>query len=242
MKKIILTILYLLLMPTILFAGSQEISGTDASVIAQRARVYLHDPTIWGGTQRHIWSDTMLLQWVNDGTVYLAYESECLEDIESETLVENQASYPLTSSYIAIKAVIYKGAAGTEWSLDKGDLLGKDGNKPSFGHSDDATGAPGYWTQWENGVKVHPLPDSDAAGDTIDVYLVERPTTVTATDDVLVPASLDEALVYYVAAKGFLRDGKSSKHGVFMALCDRAISKYLNKYIETMPRPEVMTK
>ena len=234
-KKILLILLFLLVSIGV-FAGSQQTSSTDASVIATRARYYLNDPTTWGGTQKNVWSDTMLLQWVNDGTLDIVSRTQCLEDIESETLVLNQSNYTLSTDFISIKAVIYKDSAGVEWSLQKGDLLGKDGNKGSYGFSENMTGAPGYWIQWENDVIVHPIPDSSAAGDTIDVYLIKRPSVVTATDDVLVPAVYDRALTLYVVSQAYFKDGQFAKASRFMNEYLTELDRYRSDYIEPMPK------
>lgn len=233
-KRIILIIL-ILFIQLFAFAGSQQVSSTDASVIATRARYYLNDPTTWGGTQKSIWSDTELLQWVNDGTNDIVSRTQCLEDIESETLVANTYSYALTNEFIAIKAVVYKAATGNEWTLERGNFQGSAG-KFSFGHSENMTGAPAYFIQWENSVIVYPIPDSTAAGDTIDVYMIIKPTTVTATDDVKVPWYYDRALTLYVAAQALFKDGQYSKATKIMNDYLAELDRYRTDYVEPMPK------
>lgn len=218
------------------FGASQQASSTDASVIATRARAYLNDPTTWGGTQKSIWSDTELLQWVNDGTNDIVARTQCLEDIETETLVANTYTYALTTNFIAIKAVIYKDAAGNEWSLEKGNYLGSPG-KFSFGHSESMTGSPAYFIQWENSVIVYPIPDATAAGDTIDVYMVIRPTAaVGATDDVKVPAYYDRALTLYVVIQALYKDGQFNKAARIMTEYLAELDRYRADYTEPMPK------
>lgn len=235
MKRIIYIILFILFISTSLYAGSQIISATDASVIATRARYILNDPTTWGGVQKSIWSDAELLQWVNEGTLDIATRTQCLEDTEAETLVANTHTYALSNSFIAIKAVIYKDSNGVEWSLQRGNLFGED-SKLSFGFADKKTGYPGYWMQWGNSVIVYPIPDSTAAGDTITAYLVKRPSTVTATDDVLVPAQYDRALVLYVAIQGLYKDGKFNKASKLLVDYQSELDRYRSDYVDLLPK------
>ncbi len=218
------------------FGASQQPSSTDASVIAQRARVYLGDPTTWGGTQKSIWSDAELLQWVNDGTNDIVARTQCLEDIETETLVANTYAYSLTTNFIAIKAVIYKNATGNEYTLERGNFQGKAGSF-SFGQTQSMTGAPAYFMQWENSVIVYPIPDATTAGDTIDVYMVIRPTAaVGAFDDVKVPAYYDRALTLYIVAQALYKDGKFSKASRIMTEYLAELDRYRADYVEPMPK------
>lgn len=236
MKRLIWFLLILFLFSVQVLAGSQQPSATDASVIATRARYMLNDPTTWGGTQKSVWSDAELLQWLNDGTNDIVARTQCLEDIETETLVANTYSYALTTSFIAIKAVIYKSATGNEWTLERGNFQGSPG-KFSFGHSETMTGAPAYFVQWENNIIVYPIPDATAAGDTIDVYMVIRPTAATgATDDVKVPAYYDRALTLYIVAQGLYKDGKYGKASRIMTEYLAELDRYRSDYVEPMPK------
>lgn len=234
-KKIFLYVLIFLWACTC-FGASQQTSGTDASVIATRARYMLNDPTIWGGTQKSIWSDAELLQWLNDGTNDIVTRTQCLEDIETETLVANTYSYALTTNFIAIKAVVYKNAIGNEYTLERGNFQGKAGSF-SFGQTQSMTGAPAYFMQWENSVIIYPIPSATEASDTIDVYMVIRPTAATgATDDVKVPAYYDRALTLYIVAQALYKDGKFNKASRIMTEYLAELDRYRADYIEPMPK------
>ena len=236
-KKIFLYVLIFLWASTC-FGASQQTSGTDASVIATRARYILNDPTIWGGAQKSIWSDVELLQWLNDGTNDIVTRTQCLEDIETKTLVANTYAYALTTNFIAIKAVIYRDTTGSEWSLKRGNFQGSP-DINSFGLLQNMTGTPGYFIQWENSVIIYPIPDATAAGDTIDVYEIIRPTAATgATDDVKVPAYYDRALTLYIVAQALYKDGQFNKATAITAQYLAELDRYRADYTEPMPQAQ----
>jgi hypothetical protein len=235
MRRVIYLILLICFISIFVYAGSQQASTAIASAIIQRSRAYLNDPTIYGGTQKRIWNDTELLQWLNDGTLDIATRTQCLEDIETETLTANTSTYTLSNNFIAIKSVIYKEAAGSEWTLQKGDLLGLTGT-PSFGYQKNMTGAPKYWTQWGNTVIVYPIPDTGAASDTIDVYLVKRPAVVISSAAVLVPAIYERALTLYVTSQALFKDSKFAKARNFMNEYFAELDRYRADYVEPMPK------
>lgn len=194
---------------SLLYAGSQTTSATLASTIIDRAREFLNDPTTYGGTQKSIWSDAELLEYLNDGTMAI-FKMGVVEDIESETLVENQTAYPLGDSFIEIVGVVYDSTKPLEPGSFKEWL------------NVEEHGTPAYWMPWETGVIVFPAPDSDAAGNTIDVYVVERPSAVAGDANVLVPAQYDLALVYFIVAQAYGgKDGLLNRGAAFMTLFNR---------------------
>lgn len=197
--------------------GNQTTSSTLASSIIDQARKYLGDPTTHGGTQKSIWSDAEMLQWVNDGTLDIVSRTHCLEDTETETLVEGQPAYPLADPFIVIKYVIYN----DDSALDKGSLA--DFNRVG---SASIAGAPSHWCQWENNVVVYPAPDSTAAGNDIVAYVVDRTVDVLSSANVLVPSQYDKALVYYVTAQGWAKDCRMDLMAAFETLYLQELDRY----------------
>lgn len=230
MKKIITKLTYILLVLmlsiSIAFSASQQTSQKDASVIITNARSILHEPSAI------MWSDAELLVWVNDGTMDIVSRTHCLEAIEVEALVENQLSYALSDGYILVKAVVYAQAAGDEKGLIRGNIQ-------SIGHVEEV-GEPVYWAQEQDNIIVWPKPDAahSGAGHDIDVYTVSRPTAVTASDDVTVPACYDRALTIYVAAQAFYKDGKFAKAGRFMAEYLAELDRYRMDFV-TVPKESI---
>lgn len=205
-KQIVISIIILVLMVIVAHAGSQTTSSTLASAIITQARSYLNESTA------SFWSDAEMLIWVNNGSLDIVARTHCLEDVEAETLVDGQILYPLADPFIIIKHVIY----------DDGKAL-KRGNIQDIGHvegedPDAPLGEPAYWAQWENNVIVYPAPNSTAAGNSIDVYVVDRPAAVASSATVLVPAQYDKVLVYYVVGQAWAKDGKMGTAGSFAKL------------------------
>jgi hypothetical protein len=153
---VILTILYLLCCVTAAWAGSQTTSSTLASTIITRARYYLNEPTA------SFWSDAELLVYLNDGTLDIAARTHCLEDVETEILVEAQQIYPLGDPFIVVKHVVYN----DEKALLKGNIQ-EIGQVLGSGEGDEL-GEPAYWAQWENNVIVYPGPDSTCVAEGTD--------------------------------------------------------------------------
>jgi hypothetical protein len=234
-KRLFIIILLIFALSVQVFAGSQQISATDASVIAQRARYYLNDPTTWGGTQKHIWSDAELLQWINDGTNDIVARTQCLEDIETVTLVANTSSYALTTTAIAIKGAIYNAGTGSSWSLERGNYKGRY-MVNALGMTEAMTGPPQYWVQEENSIWIYPIPTATEATKTIDVIVILRPTVVGATDDVKVPAFYDRALTLYVVIQALYKDGQFNKAATITAQYLSELDRYRADYVEPMPK------
>lgn len=201
--------------------ASQQPSGRLASALIIQARSYINEVT------PIMVSDAEFLQWLNDGTMHIVTQSHCLESKEPVTLAIGTMAYALSQPFICIKGVVFKPISG----ITKGLLRG---NLQSIGHG--ATGDdPTYWVQAEDSVLVYPVP---TAVDAIDVYTVTRPVDVASGVAVLVPACYDQALVFYMAAQAWFKDGKFAKAGSFMAACGAEINRYRMDFV-TVPKEPV---
>jgi hypothetical protein len=215
-------------------AGSQTVSSTLASSIIDQARKYLNDPTDYGDTaESMIWSDAEMLQWVNDGTMDIVSKTHCLEDVETILLVESQTSYGLASPFIVMTDVVYNNNKSLVPSSIK-DI----GHMPGMTQGDEL-GEPAYWAAWGNHVHVNPAPDSDAAGNELDVYVIDRPTDVGGTENVLVPAQYDRALVYYVTAQALKKDNRPGAAAAFIAEYMAELDRYrVDLNVQPKQKPE----
>jgi len=189
-------------------------------------RQYLNEPTA------SFWSDTELLNWLNDGTLDIVARTHCLQAVETEQLIENTLSYALADSYILIRSVVYVQAAGVEKGLIRDNLQ-------SIGHVDEV-GEPVYWTEDQNNVIVHPKPDAShsGAGHDIDVYTVKQPAVVAADANVLVPACYDRALILYTTAQAQYKDGQFGKADRFLAEYKTELDRYRMDFITTSKEPK----
>lgn len=202
------------------YAGNQTTSATLASTIITNARSYLNEATA------SFWTDAQMLVWLNDGTMDIFGRTHCGEDTEAETLVAAQISYPLTDPFILIKGVIYNSVK----ALRKGSI-------EHIGDINVTVGEPSYWTQWENNVIVYPAPDATAAGNTIDVYTIERPLEVASSANVLVPDQYDKALTLYIVEQGLIRDEKYEKAAKIRTDYLAELERYQQDF-NTQPQPK----
>lgn len=103
MKKWLLTaVLVTAFLFGVAFAGNQTTSSTTGTALIAQARYYLNEATA------AFWTEAELLRWLNDGMVDIVSRTHCLESIESKTLALQATTYPLTSTFLAVKNVVYK--------------------------------------------------------------------------------------------------------------------------------------
>ena len=210
--------------------ASQQPSGILASAVIVKARYYLNEASA------SFWTDIELLSALNGGTFYIVTRTHCLESTEIEELVENQLSYPLTSPYILIRAVVYKQAAGVEKGLIRGNIQ-------SIGHVQEAK-VPVYWCEDQDNVIVYPKPDASHSGTGHDivVYTVTRTSDIASGAAVLTPACYDEALILFIAAQGFFKDRQFNKAAHFMAKCDAECDRYRADFVTRPKEPKEIVK
>ncbi len=185
-------------------AGSQSTSSTTASTIITNARFYINEASAG------FWSDAELLVYLNDGMVDIATRARCLEDTEVISLVAGQIEYAPTSTFLAITAVQYSITAYT-----KGLLPGSPKEVGNYVGAD-SVGEPTHWYEWNDKVGVYP-PLSSVSGESIVLYAISLPSTLTADQNVTTPAIFDRALTLYIAAQALYKDKKFAQSGRFMA-------------------------
>lgn len=100
--SIITAFLAVFLCLSIAFAGSQTTSTSTAATLITQVRAYLNE------SAASFWTDAELLQWLNDGTLDIATRTNAIETSEVKTLGLANSTYPLTSSFISVKNVVYK--------------------------------------------------------------------------------------------------------------------------------------
>lgn len=201
------------------YAGSQQLSSTLASTIVTNARSYLNE------SSASYWSDNELLAWINDGIIDIATRSKCLDSTEDITLVTDQLEYTLSNSYIGITSAIY-----SDGSSYKG-LTRIDIKKISRTTDPDET-EPVCWYEWNGKIGIIPLANSDVNGDTVTVYLVERPSTVALNENITIPAYFDHILTQYVVARALYKEGKIVRGGQLMAEVHESINRFRVDFME----------
>ena len=188
----------------LVYAGPQSTSSTPASTIVTNARTYINEASAV------FWSDAELLVYLNDGMVDIATRARCLEDTETISLVADQIEYAPTSTFLAITAVQYSTTTYT-----KGLLPGSP-KEVGLAVGEDSVAEPVYWYEWNDRVGAYPALSS-VTSETIVLYAISLPSTLTADEDVTTPAIFDRALTLYTAAQALYKDKKFGQAGRYMA-------------------------
>lgn len=207
---------------SLVFAGSQQTSSTLASTIITNARYYLGEATA------DYWSDAELLVYLNKGTLDIVSRTRALESSASIDLVSDTTEYTVTPDYIDITTVIYNNASG-----DPIGLIHK--NPQSVGRL--SPGVPTYWYEWAGKVGIFPALSARTT-ETVSVYYVSRPSAVTAASAVVVPAIYDQALTLYIASQGLLKERQFAKAGQLMAAYYAELDRYRQDFVDQQKEPE----
>jgi hypothetical protein len=176
--------------------GSQRTSGATAAQTIIQARSYLNEAT------PNFWSDTEMLQWLNDGQRDIVSRSHCLQSQEDIDLIANQLEYTITSNYTVVKAVHYVDAEEATKGLVKG-------NPSDVGNVEDVE-APVFFYDWAGSLGIYPVLSS-VTTEKITVYLVPRLSIITSADSITIPALYDKALVFYILAQAWAKDRQMAK-------------------------------
>ena len=145
-------------------------------------------------------------------------------------------------AYIAIRSIT--GVTSGDWYVDDVSVYSTGSSKSlrrgSIEHMADMNptiGEPSYWTQWGNDVIVYPEPDSDAAGNVIEVYVIDRPADILVTAAPLVPAQYDRALTLYIVEQALIADEQYGKAAKIRADYLGEIDRYRRDF-NTQPAPK----
>ncbi len=200
MRKFLYPVLIWFLLITVAFAASQETSGTSAQSIINDAKALLN------GSDDAIFNDTEMLQWLNDGQIDIAARSQCLQTTESKTLIANTIEYTITANYATVKAVTYTNASGAVAGLEIG-------SPSELGRL--SVSVPVKYYEWDRKIGVYP-PLSSVTTETVTLYLIQRPTAITISDNITVPAIYDKALTDYIVAQSLWKDRQTGRYAQMM--------------------------
>jgi hypothetical protein len=201
MIKRFLFLFFVVLVAVTAHAGTQTTSSTTAATIIERVRL-----EIWEPSARTV-SNADLITWINDGVVDIVNKTGCLEETTiSITIVADQYSYDITTDFLAIEGCWYDSEDTTD-PIRVSTLIRAPIYNIRAGQEKER-GRPKAFAIWDNDLIVWPIPTSDHAGDTLNLYAIAMPTTVTSVSDTIgTPYFFDQALVYYVAMRVALKHG-----------------------------------
>lgn len=192
----ILLLIFLLLNPLLVFAGSQQTSSTLGSEMISDARADYGDSTTT------YFSAAEMLQYLNDGMLEIASKTHCMEQTESVNLVADTLEYSITTNYIKIIHVVYNPASGVSKGLQRGDV--RHVGKVQGSAFSDST-VPSFWYEFNGKIGIYPTLSS-VTTETATLYIAERPTSITAGQNITLPAIYDNALKAYILYRMSLKD------------------------------------
>lgn len=220
-KHNIWALVLVLILPVVVFtsvkmvyAGPQASPGKTAQTLIDEARVVLKETTAT------FWTDTQLLGFLNQGMKDIADTTYCMQTTETFDVSSGTTRYTITTDYAIVRGVLYVKSGSTSYqkALERKDLFDME-----FGMGRvEYTGEPAYWDEWNATVYIWPPADSDHTG-TAHVFLADRPSTITLTGGINIPAVYERALLNYIIFRALLRDNKWDKAQLFGQLYYTAI-------------------
>jgi hypothetical protein len=215
MKRLTTILAVLFILVGTCFAGPQATSSTTGTAMIARARTLLNEPA----ANARRWSEAQMLEFLNAGMVDLALKAKCYQTSEAVTLVANTVEYALTTTaYISVASVNLNTASDGTIGLTMGNIN-------SVGRAIVGGAEPRYWYEYNGKVGIYPA-YSAVTTETATVYLVNRPAAIAAGSNVLTPAALDQALVYYITAQALLRDRRPQEASNYLTLYQQEVDLY----------------
>lgn len=230
MKRLLSGLFIVLLTASAALAGGQSQSSKTVQNVIDRARSYLNETK---SSTTGFFTDTELLRWTDEGVRDIVAKTHCLQQTDTITLSGSTFEYTFSgaSNYLTIETCVYYN--GTDYKgLPRIDI-------PNIGRTATSSGTPDYWYEWGDKIGIWPLPTSSYSGNSIYVYYVPQPTTLTATTDpIQIPAIYDNPLIWYVCAQGKIKDRKFQEAALFMQRYDATVDRYRVDLVKEPARQE----
>lgn len=184
----------------LLFISASQCFALTAADILTRARVLLRDTS--SDTTRQRFSDTQLLNWLNDGQREANAFGFVLQSSYTFQLVSGTTEYALPTDFLTPWRVTYKGRKIEQTSFNQQDAT-------SVAWQTQSVGTPnGYYIYLASSPTIGfvPAPSSTSTG-TIVVWYIQQTTDMTTTTQVpfnswsqLIP--YHSGLAYFIAYRG----------------------------------------
>ena len=146
-------------------------------------------------------TDTDIIRWVNDGQLEITKKNKVLKSIATTPSIAGTNQYLFPGiNVLNIEQIQYKGVTVQYRSFnDVAELILQ---------TTDVTqqqGPPSCWYEWDDAIYFFPTPNT--AGDTITMYYINYPVTVTSTSDALsIPDNYYEQLIQYCMTLAYETD------------------------------------
>jgi hypothetical protein len=229
LKACVFTVLAVLLLWTVAFAGTTETSSITAATIITKATQNLN------AANDDFYTEAGFLQWIDEAVREIVNLTDCLEAAAiTKLLVDDLSWYDPAQTFLRVTTVEHDNAD----TADDHQVVTLDRvHKNQIGHGDES-GRPTVYCVWNDQIEIWPIPRTAQVGalKQLYIYTVTLPTGVTLTTSAIeTPAFLDVALVYYVTAMGHFKNGKMSKGAAMMGLFDQRVKEYLLQTVRRTP-------
>ena len=198
------------------FAANETVSGDLASTILTSVRYKLRN------TSQTPWTDAELLDYLNDGIRKTIFRTKCLESVQISTLDTGTSEYPISSNFVSVLDVWYQSAVTKFKGLEYNKRLLK-------GHEDPDVAQPEYYAVESGSVIPFPMKDTadeTVTGNTIFIFFTPMQTTLVAGTAIPTPATLDEALTFYVTSQAWFSVNRSDLAAAFLGLYEAELQRY----------------
>jgi len=188
--------------------------GTTVSTLITRARRRLNE------TSTTFHSDEDLIAYADEAQNYIAGELRLLEGIDSQTIdasKENPEQYSYPSDCLAIRRI----------TLDGYDLFRTDFMEIKEAEIDtnDLTGNPTFWYEWNNIIYLYPIPGDGDDGETLKIFYYKKPSSITKSTDTLdIGTEFDSAVVCYMVYLACIKDDLKDKADYMMSECNAKLA------------------
>ena len=221
MKRIALAILFVILLACAAFSASP--SGKTVDDLVTEVRSFLNESTA------AFWTDAEIERWINNGVRNIAARAHCIEETESIVISSATTEYALSSSYVAVKRVLYQSGATAYKALLRGQ-------KEQIGHVDKDLEEPEFFYESGEGVVIYPIKDSStvtSSGNTIYVVYVPAVSTLSGTSAIPTPEQFDRAIVYYATAQALFKKRFFGSAREYMSQYYDEVDRFRADFIET---------
>ncbi len=221
----LLCALALIALPAFALAGgSQSESGKTLNDLVDEVEYLVDEDPHFTSTQ--------ILSYLNAAVQDAIWQTKCLESTAQLTVTAGVTEYDTGVSFFHVSDVSWLESGATT-------------PKPLLQHTSRVQAIrgeqkPAWWYVRAGLLGIHPVEDSGISGSSLYVTYLPVQNTLTGTQNVPTPASLDQALVYYAAARCFFRDKQFVAYQQMMSLYAQYIRRYRLSIGE--PPPESKTQ
>ena len=172
------------------------------------------------------WSSSEIMGYIYDACLEMATETHCIENTFTTSTVADQQEYEWPANAISIKRIEVDGLKLVPITFREDDLVSQTTSTTSV------TGAPQYYTVWDEVFALRPIPSSILD---MKVYAVCEPQAVTSTSVLEVPSAFHNIIVHYVTAEMASKDENFATADRLQAKFDKGLMR-LKKHMRKMKR------